>query len=73
MLVHNILITEHHDIPEICLSTTSGNHKINHVRGTDRTIHNQPDTMFPHLIRAKYYHLTLSLSLSLSITLAFST
>ena len=33
---------------------------LNHVRGTDKTIHNQPDTMFLHLIRAKYHHITLS-------------
>ena len=25
-----------------------------------RSRHNQPDTMFPHLIRAKYHHITLS-------------
>ena len=57
MLVQNILITRA-PRPEICLSTTSGNHTINHVRGTDHeTIHNQPDTMFPHLIRAKYHHI----------------
>ena len=57
---------ERHDIREISLSTTSGSHTINHIRGTDKTIHNQPDTMFPHLIRAKSHY-------SLSITLAFST
>ena len=40
-------------MPEFRLSTTSGNHTINHVRGTDKTT-SQPGTMFPHLIRAKY-------------------
>ena len=63
MLVHNILITRAprhtepgtgYDIPKICLSTTSGNHTINHVRGTDKTIHNQPGTMFPLSILTAY-------------------
>ena len=47
-------------MPEFCLSTTSENHTINHVRGTDKTIHNQPGTMFPPLIRAKYHQITLA-------------
>ena len=71
MHVHNILIltwAARHTC-KFCLSTTSGNHTINHVRGTDKTIHNQPGTMFPHLIRAKYHQITLTHS----ITLAFST
>ena len=38
-------------------------------RGTDKTIHNQPGTTFPHLIRKKYQQITPSIS----ITLAFST
>ena len=54
MLVHNILITRHHDVSEVCLSTTSGNpDTINHVRGSDKPIHNQPGTIFAHLIWAK--------------------
>ena len=35
-----VLSTARHDIPEIRLSTTSGNHTINYVRVTDKTIHN---------------------------------
>ena len=62
MLVHNILIHERYNILEICLSTTSGNHTINHVHGADKTIHNQPDTMFPHFKQVKYHHITLSLN-----------
>ena len=71
MHVHNILILTRaaRHTCKFCLSTTSGNHTINHVRGTDKTIHNQPGTMFPHLIRAKYHQITLTHS----ITLAFST
>ena len=38
-----------HDITEFCRSTTSGNHTINHVRGTGKTIHNQPGTV-------QYFH-----------------
>ena len=38
-----------HDIPEFCLSTTSGNHTINHFRCTGKTIHNQPGTV-------QYFH-----------------
>ena len=70
MHVHNILILTRaaRHTCKFCLSTTSGNHTINHVRGTDKTIHNQPGTMFPHLIRAKYHQITLTHS----ITLAFS-
>ena len=71
MHVHNILILTRaaRHTCKFCLSTTSGNHTINHVRGTYKTIHNQPGTMFPHLIRAKYHQITLTHS----ITLAFST
>ena len=46
-------------MPEFRLSTTSGNHIINHVRDTDKTT-SQPGTMFPHLIRAKYHQITLA-------------
>ena len=46
--------------PGICLSTTSEIHTVNQVSTTDKTIHNQLDAMFPHLIRANYYQITLS-------------
>ena len=71
MHVHNILILTRaaRHTCKFCPSTTSGNHTINHVRGTDKAIHNQPGTLFPHLIRAKYHQITLTHS----ITLAFST
>ena len=64
MLVHNIPI-EHHDIRELSVNnfTKKKNHTINHVHGTDKTIHNQPDTMFPQNIS----------NYSCSMTLAFST
>ena len=45
-LVHNIFIARAPrrtwNLPVI----TSGNHTINHVRGTEKTIHKQPGTMF---------------------------
>ena len=63
MLVHNI-VTRAPRIPEFCLSTTSENHTINRIRSTDKTTHNQPGKMSPHLKRPKYHEITLSLSLS---------
>ena len=59
---------KHHDIPEFCLSTPSGNRTINHFPSTDKTIHNQLGTMFPHLTRRKYHQITLSLSKTLSFS-----
>ena len=66
MLVHNI-VTRASRIPEFCLSTTSENHTINRIRRTDKTTHNQPGKMSPHLKRAKYHEITLSLSQQLSL------
>ena len=55
---------EHHNIPEFCLSTTSGNHTINYV--CNRNILSQPGKMFPCLIWTKCHQITLAQWLSLS-------
>ena len=57
---------EHHDIPEFCLSTTSGNHTINHVCHTDRNILTQSGKMFAHLTWTKCHQITLAQLLLLS-------
>ena len=57
---------EHHDIPEFCLSTTSGNHTINHVCHTDRNILTQSGKMFAHLTWTKCHQTTLAQLLLLS-------
>ena len=48
---------EHHDIPEFCLSTTSGNHTINHVCHTDRNILTQhgPNVIKLLLLNYSYF------------------
>ena len=57
---------EHHDIPEFCLSTTSGNHTINHVCHPDRNILTQSGKMFVHLTWTKCHQITLAQLLLLS-------
>ena len=57
---------EHHDIPEFCLSTTSGNHTINHVCHTDRNILTQSGKMFAYLTWTKCHQITLAQLLLLS-------
>ena len=45
-------------IPEFCLSTPCGNHKITHFRGTDTTIHNHAYIIISRLTQAKYHQIT---------------